>query len=174
MSQLIASHLPSTWEDKPLYIILHIMFKETWTLAHKWRKHHTSQMRFSAVQRWDGLTVENFSYMLLWVTYLHGHLILTVLSKWDLPMPGIEPGPPGWKPGILTVRPHGTVMSDCIRYPVRFFWTWLENASWCNQSKSLVSAQDRTGDLHRCDNHYTTETMYMIYLEYILDFLLWP
>ena len=23
------------------------------------------------------------------------------------PMPGIEPGPPGWKPGILAIRPHG-------------------------------------------------------------------
>ena len=23
-----------------------------------------------------------------------------------IPMPGIEPGPPGWKPGILTTRPH--------------------------------------------------------------------
>ena len=22
-------------------------------------------------------------------------------------MPGIEPGPPGWKPGILAIRPHG-------------------------------------------------------------------
>ena len=25
-----------------------------------------------------------------------------------LPTPGIEPGPPGWKPGILTTRPNGT------------------------------------------------------------------
>ena len=24
------------------------------------------------------------------------------------PRPGIEPGPPGWKPGILTPRPSGT------------------------------------------------------------------
>ena len=24
-----------------------------------------------------------------------------------LPMPGIEPGPPGWKPGILAIRPRG-------------------------------------------------------------------
>ena len=24
-------------------------------------------------------------------------------------MPGIEPGPPGWKPGILATRPHGIV-----------------------------------------------------------------
>ena len=23
-------------------------------------------------------------------------------------MPGIEPGPPGWKPGILATRPHGS------------------------------------------------------------------
>ena len=24
-----------------------------------------------------------------------------------LPIPGVEPGPPGWKPGILTARPYG-------------------------------------------------------------------
>ena len=23
------------------------------------------------------------------------------------PIPGVEPGPPGWKPGILTARPYG-------------------------------------------------------------------
>ena len=26
----------------------------------------------------------------------------------NTPRPGIEPGPPGWKPGILTPRPSGT------------------------------------------------------------------
>ena len=31
-----------------------------------------------------------------------------------IPIPGIEPGPPGWKPGILTTRPNG------IRYPQQF------------------------------------------------------
>ena len=25
------------------------------------------------------------------------------------PTPGIEPGPPGWKPGILAIRPRGIV-----------------------------------------------------------------
>ena len=29
-------------------------------------------------------------------------------SKKNPPNPGIEPGPPGWKPGILTTRPIGT------------------------------------------------------------------
>ena len=28
------------------------------------------------------------------------------VKKTFVPMPGIEPGPPGWKPGILTTRPH--------------------------------------------------------------------
>ena len=27
-----------------------------------------------------------------------------------LPIPGVEPGPPGWKPGILTARPYGSQM----------------------------------------------------------------
>ena len=25
--------------------------------------------------------------------------------KKNFPLPGIEPGPPGWEPGILTTRP---------------------------------------------------------------------
>ena len=28
------------------------------------------------------------------------------------PTPGIEPGPPGWEPGILTTRPYRTDVSD--------------------------------------------------------------
>ena len=27
-----------------------------------------------------------------------------------IPIPGVEPGPPGWKPGILTARPYGNYM----------------------------------------------------------------
>ena len=27
------------------------------------------------------------------------------LKKKIIPLPGIEPGPPGWEPGILTTRP---------------------------------------------------------------------
>ena len=30
---------------------------------------------------------------------------------WRFPIPGVEPGPPGWKPGILTARPYGNSMS---------------------------------------------------------------
>ena len=32
--------------------------------------------------------------------------ILCITEK-ESPRPGIEPGPPGWKPGILTPRPSG-------------------------------------------------------------------
>ena len=28
------------------------------------------------------------------------------------PTPGIEPGPPGWKPGILAIRPRGIAWSN--------------------------------------------------------------
>ena len=31
-----------------------------------------------------------------------------------VPIPGVEPGPPGWKPGILTARPYGTCKTRCI------------------------------------------------------------
>ena len=27
------------------------------------------------------------------------------------PTPGIEPGPPGWKPGILAIRPRGNAIN---------------------------------------------------------------
>ena len=30
------------------------------------------------------------------------------------PAPGVEPGPPGWKPGILTARPRGTIRMQHI------------------------------------------------------------
>ena len=29
------------------------------------------------------------------------------MKKCFFPIPGVEPGPPGWKPGILTARPYG-------------------------------------------------------------------
>ena len=35
--------------------------------------------------------------------------IRLVKKKRDSPTPGIEPGPPGWKPGILAIRPRGMV-----------------------------------------------------------------
>ena len=28
-----------------------------------------------------------------------------------VPIPGVEPGPPGWKPGILTARPYGIAIN---------------------------------------------------------------
>ena len=34
-------------------------------------------------------------------------LITNVEKEKEIPMPGIEPGPRGWKPRILTTRPHG-------------------------------------------------------------------
>ena len=40
--------------------------------------------------------------------------------------PGIEPGPPGWKPGILTVRPHG---SACV--------LWFDFCSYTTDSACL-------------------------------------
>ena len=41
----------------------------------------------------------------LWLTYF----IMKELKrkKSFSPTPGIEPGPPGWKPGILAIRPRG-------------------------------------------------------------------
>ena len=33
-------------------------------------------------------------------------------SQNKFPTPGVEPGPPGWKPDILAVRPRGTAVSS--------------------------------------------------------------
>ena len=52
------------------------------------------------------------------------------------PTPGVEPGPPGWKPDILAVRPRG------IMFP-----SGIEPETFCV--------------LGRCDNRYTTETCYI-------------
>ena len=54
-------------------------------------------------------------------------------------MPGIEPGPPGWKPGILATRPHGIFM----------FPPGIEPGTF--------------RVLGGCDNHYTTETVVLEY-----------
>ena len=43
------------------------------------------------------------------------------LNQKDAPRPGIEPGPPGWKPGILTPRPSGTCWKGVLG-TVYFFW----------------------------------------------------
>ena len=40
-----------------------------------------------------------------WKKKLGWHLV--ILKKHYSPTPGIEPGPPGWKPGILAIRPRG-------------------------------------------------------------------
>ena len=50
-------------------------------------------------------------------------------------MPGIEPGPAGWKPAILAIRPHGIR----IMFP-----------------PGIEPGTFRV--LGGCDNHYTTET----------------
>ena len=42
------------------------------------------------------------------------------------PLPGIEPGPPGWKPEILATRPQGIVYSYLSA-------TWLAVCSWFPQ-----------------------------------------
>ena len=52
----------------------------------------------------------------------------------NIPTPGVEPGPSGWKPDILAVRPRGNNM----------FSPGIEPGTFCV--------------LDRCDNRYTTKT----------------
>ena len=44
-------------------------------------------------------------------------------SQKNTPRPGIEPGPPGWKPGILTPRPSGT-RGDAFK--ILHQWNYLD------------------------------------------------
>ena len=52
----------------------------------------------------------------------------------NVPTPGVEPGPSGWKPDILAVRPRGN----------NIFSPGIESGTFCL--------------LNRCNNHYTTKT----------------
>ena len=62
------------------------------------------------------------------------------------PTPGVEPGPAGWKPAILAVRPRG------ILFP-----SGIEPETFCV--------------LGRCDNRYTTETVGILRFEHKPNFL---
>ena len=43
-------------------------------------------------------------------------------KKLDIPTPGVEPGPAGWEPAILTVRPRGMyVLIPGARFSFIFF-----------------------------------------------------
>ena len=35
-----------------------------------------------------------------------------------VPIPGVEPGPPGWKPGILTARPYGRSHTRPLKFVI--------------------------------------------------------
>ena len=43
-------------------------------------------------------------------------------KKICVPIPGVEPGPPGWKPGILTARPYGRSHTHWLKFviPITF------------------------------------------------------
>ena len=43
-----------------------------------------------------------------------------------IPIPGVEPGPPGWKPGILTARPYGNYMKWSMQINVFEYNCWWE------------------------------------------------
>ena len=45
-----------------------------------------------------------------------------VVGKKQVPTPGIEPGPPAWKAGILTTRPYGIGGEEDLKfiYPFNF------------------------------------------------------
>lgn len=63
-------------------------------------------------------------------------------------MPGIEPGPPGWEPGILTTRPHGScwiywVNCNCF---VAVWTTWLTSFQKLASNQKILKFRSK----HRC------------------------
>ena len=59
-------------------------------------------------------------------------------NKRNLPMPGIEPGPSGWKPEILTTRPHWK-LKDVLKSAVEYNSTSCQH--WRN-SKEVFQKDD--------------------------------
>ena len=67
---------------------------------------------------------------------VHNFMIYIWIARFakNIPTPGVEPGPSGWKPDILAVRPRGNNM----------FSPGIEPGTFCV--------------LDRCDNRYTMKT----------------
>ena len=47
------------------------------------------------------------------VVYFYANKIKRKSFKNKFPVPGIEPEPPGWKPGILATRPYRIILCPC-------------------------------------------------------------
>ena len=66
-------------------------------------------------------------------------------NKVALPIPGVEPGPPGWKPGILTARPYGKLTPYWLFHDIRIYEgevvsTWRETFTWKCKKSWLISS----------------------------------
>ena len=62
------------------------------------RNPNHSEIEFTEVIGWMMNNIQGDTY--------RSQQNITKKKQKCIPMPGIEPGPPGWKPGILTTRPH--------------------------------------------------------------------
>ena len=68
---------------------------------------NNAQLKYWALVRDYLLPIERVGFICIEIVMLRIHLYF-YKSKIVVPIPGVEPGPPGWKPGILTARPYGT------------------------------------------------------------------
>ena len=69
-----------------------------------------------------------------------------------LPAPGIEPGPPGWKPEILTTRPCGRWHTPALSAPL--------HRSGIRVCRQLGSQQGRQGKIA----HWTLSSFFFFFL----------
>ena len=88
--------------------------------------HNSSQTKWT-----NFLYTQNFNYLTKWCNFQTKKKM--AFSNKIIPTPGVEPGPPGWKPDILAVRPRGMM-----------FLSGIEPETFCV--------------LGRRDNRYTIET----------------
>ena len=86
--------------------------------------------------------------------------------KKNPPNPGIEPGPPGWKPGILTTRPIGTCVdylaqSHFIPLFANYFFHVFRfriHCFTCNEQVNDFLKTVHGGCLFNCNNNSTFQT----------------
>ena len=82
---------------------------------------------------------------------------LGLMNTFFLPIPGVEPGPPGWKPGILTARSYGRTgayykYARLIRYTtvlvISSIKNWFVNFTVESCSADVIHLQLNNENMH--------------------------
>ena len=63
---------------------------------------------FYGLSSWTVRYISDFIRKAISTSVLRNNCKFATILNHCIPIPGVEPGPPGWKPGILTARPYGS------------------------------------------------------------------